>query len=124
MASASVYSMGATRSSTSPENFGRNAAEILCGPALTKMRVVFKFRPLGLDSDIVGLMSSSAALSPLTEISICSLGLRLPMSPPLVAACIFTVKTYSPSAGKLWMTEIPPRVPYGAPGAWRNWFVV
>src|SRR5438270_276071 len=31
MASASVYSMGAARSSTSPENFGRTAAEILCG---------------------------------------------------------------------------------------------
>ena len=29
---------------------------------------------------------------------------------------------YSPSAGKLWTTDVPPRVPSGAPSTWRIWF--
>src|SRR5215510_603087 len=123
IASASVYSIGATRSSTRPENFGMNAADTRCGPAFTKIRLVRKLRPPFV-SDIFGLMSSIAALSPLMETSTCSFVLRLPINPPFVAAWNLTAKTYSPSAGKLWTTETPPRVPIGAPSTCRNWLVV
>src|SRR5262249_12435991 len=100
-----------------------NAADTRCEPAFTEIRPVRKLKP-PLVSDMLGLMSSSAALSPLMETSTCSFVLRLPINPPLVAAWNFTVKTYSPSAGKLCTTDTPPRVPIGPPSTCPIWFVV
>ena len=33
---------------------------------------------------------------------------------------VSTVRTYSPSAGKSWVTTIPPRVPNGVPSMWSH----
>ena len=38
-----------------------------------------------------------------------------PDTPPVVVCWNAILKMYSPSAGNVWTTEIPPRVPYGAP---------
>src|SRR5262249_58945746 len=98
---------------TRRENAGMTPADPACGPLFTEIRRARNLRP-PLVSDILGLMSSTAALSPLMETSTCSFVLRLPINPPLVAAWNLTVKTYSPSAGKLWATARPPWVPMAA----------
>src|SRR5437899_1064721 len=40
--------------------------------------------------------------------------------PPSGSLCIDARITYSPSAGKTWTGELPPRVPLGVPRGWRR----
>jgi hypothetical protein len=63
------------------------------------------------------LISITAARCPFSETSICSPrdALALPYSCPVGIECSIMRNVYSPSAGKLWTTEMPPRVPKGAP---------
>ena len=80
--------------------------------------------PFGSASLIRVLMSMSATRPPLTETSICSPGTLLPNSCPVGMECSIMRNVYSPSAGKMCDTEMPPRVPNGAPSTWRIWFAV
>ena len=91
------------------------AAETRCGPALIAIGGVCRFMPFGSDSLMRGLISISATRWPLTETSICSPRTVLPYSWPVGIECSIIRKVYSPSAGKLCTTEMPPRVPNGAP---------
>ena len=77
--------------------------------------------PLGSDAFDHGSMSSNAFRSPSMEISICSPLAVPPETPPRGRMLEPNPEDYSPSAGKLCTTEIPPRVPYGAPSARSHW---
>jgi hypothetical protein len=55
----------------------------------------------------------------LIEISSCSLRLAtLPNSSPTGVPWSMMRNVYSPSAGKVCTTEMPPRVPHGVPSMW------
>ena len=74
LTSASVFSSGTSRSSTGPSKRWMNAAEMRCGPAAMCIGGVLISRLFfGSVSLIRTLRSSSAARSPLTDTSICSL---------------------------------------------------
>ena len=86
-----------------------------CGPALIAIASVLMFIPFGELSLMRGSMASSSLRSPFTEISIFSSLAVLPNIWPVGVECSITRNAYMPSAGKLWTTEMPPRVPIGAP---------
>ena len=88
-----------------------------CGPARTWIGSVSMTIPCGSDSDMNGSISSSATRAPSIDTSIFSSGAVIPYRNPVGPGCMSILNTYSPSAGKTWMTEIPPRVPKGAPSA-------
>ena len=68
-----------------------------------------------------GLMSMSASRSPLTDTSICSPRVGAAVELPGRDRCAASSgSVYSPSAGKLCTTEMPPRVPIGAPSTCRE----
>ena len=73
------------------------------------------FSPLGSDSDIQRSIPRRATRVPSIETSICSVPKVLPNTSPSTAAYGMMWNTYIPSAGKLCITERPPRVPIGAP---------
>ena len=73
------------------------------------------FSPVGSDSDIQRSTVSSATRAPSIETSICSVPKVRPKTSPSTALYGMMWKTYLPSAGKLCITESPPRVPIGAP---------
>ena len=119
---ASDQSCGEIRSWTGPSAYWRKAAVTRWAPERTKIGSVRMFTPFGSETCIQRSSSSTPTRSPSTEISSCSgawsvfRALRpLPTSVPVVSWWNETRKTYSPSAGKLCSTLMPPRVPYGAP---------
>ncbi len=83
------------------------------------MRGVVMFMPVGSASLMRGLISSTATRSPSIDTSISSPRTVLPNNWPVGIECSCMRKTYSPSAGKVCITEMPPRVPNGAPSTCR-----
>ena len=72
-------------------------------------------RPSGSDSEIHRSTFSSAARSPSIAISIWMSRTVRPKSSPAGSPCSSTWNLYLPSAGKICVTTVPPRVPNGAP---------
>ena len=94
----------------------KNAAEMRFAPARNGIGLVLSSMPFGSACDIQRSISITETRSPFTEIStFSSNGEPAPYSWPVGDACINTVNTYSPSAGKLCTTDKPPRVPTGVP---------
>ena len=114
--SAMLCPIGAMLSFTGPSKVRMNAAVMRCGPARTEIGLVRISMPFGSACDMPRSTSSTAIRSPFTEISIFSSnGAAEPNSWPVGIACNVIVNTYSPSAGNVCVTDVPPRVPAGAP---------
>src|SRR5262245_41611118 len=112
----SDHLIGEIMSCTTPWNDGgMNAAETRCGPALTRTVSVVIVTPFGSEAVMNRSMSSTATRSPSIEISIFSPRALPPANAPVVSWKKNTLNTYAASAGKVCITDVPPRVPKGAP---------
>ncbi len=121
--SASVCSIGASRSMTGPSNCWMNAADTRLAPAARCTGAVLSVTPV-VASVIRGSISRTATRAPSIETSSCSPVAVPPNSTPQALPWRSIRKTYSPSAGNVCSTEMPPRVPSGAPSTRRIWDAV
>ena len=92
-----------------------NVAAIRRAPARTWIGGVDTIRPSGSDSEIQRSTFSSAARSPSIATSIWMSRTVRPKSNPAGSPWRSSWNLYLPSAGKLCVTTVPPRVPNGAP---------